>query len=158
MFGCLHLFDQGLSAFGCLLLITVSLPFDQPVTLTSKTQVPTFTGGFVSTYWSANDTDFKNLSFGCLCLSIRMFSIFWSANDTDFKNLSSNFHWRELSPPFDQQVILTSKTYVCVSPPFHHGVSAFCSASDIDLKTLVTPFMWGLSQPFDQQVTLTSKT
>ena len=83
-------------------------------------QKPKFqlSGGVVSTCWSASDTDFKNLSFGCLCLSIRVFSIFWSASDTDFKNLSSNFHWRGLSPPFDQQVILTSKTYVWVSPPF----------------------------------------
>ena len=73
--------------FGCLhLLIRVSLPFDQGV----------------STFRSASDTDFKNLSLGvsafwsgCLCLLIRM------------------------SLPFDQQVTLTSKTYF---PTFTRGV------------------------------------
>ena len=61
----------------------------------------------VSAFWSANDTDFKNVSSnfmdgGCLCLLI------------------SKWHWLQkckfqlygwgLSPPFDQQVTLTSKT------------------------------------------------
>ena len=82
--------------FGCLhLLISVSLPFDQGV----------------STFRSASDTDFKNLSLGvsafwyrCLCLLI------------------SKWHWLQkpkfghlhplirVFPPFDQQMTLTSNT------------------------------------------------
>ena len=51
------------------------LPFDQQVTLTSKTKVPTLWMGFVSAFWSAKDTDFKNQSSNfmdgvCLCLLI----------------------------------------------------------------------------------------
>ena len=65
--------------------------------------------GFVSVFWSASDTDFKNLSwvslpfdqgvFACWSASDTDFknlslgvSAFWSASDTDFKNLSSNFY------------------------------------------------------------------
>ena len=139
--------------FGCLhLLISVSLPFDQGV----------------STFRSASDTDFKNLSLGvsafwsgCLWLLIRM------------------------SLPFDQQVTLTSKTYF---PTFTRGVrgclhlliskwhltsrgGCLClltSASDTDFKNLSLDVytFWSVclfplirvSPPSDQQVTLTSKT
>ena len=60
----------------------------------------------VSTFWSASDTDMKNLCLGvytfwlvCLYLWVSPLfhqgvSAFWSASDIDFKNLSSNFHWR----------------------------------------------------------------
>ena len=110
MFGCLHL------------LIRVSLTLGV---------LHLFHQG-VSAFWSASDTDFKNLSSnfqegGCLHLLI-------SKWHTDFKNLSldiSTFWWVSLwvhlllirvsplwvfcflirvSPPFDQQVTLTSKT------------------------------------------------
>ena len=114
----------------------------------------------VSTFWSASDTDFKNLSLGVsllirVSLPLGVFtsfdqgvSAFWSASDTDFKNLSSNFHWHRLSPPFDQQVTLTWKTYVWVSTPFDWCVSTFGCLH----------FFIRVSLPFDQQVTLTSKT
>ena len=175
----------------------MSLPFDQQVTLTSKTYFPTFTGGsgVVSTFWSANDTWLQGglslpfdqqvtlnpntcPNFRCGGVSALAENSFcsiqelsppwqrtpsaafedvytiWSASDTDFKNLSSNFHWWGLSPPFDQQVTLTSKTYVWVSPPFDQGVSTFgClfwsqdvstfwSASDTDFKNLSSNFHW----------------
>ena len=70
-------------------------------------------------------------------------STIWSASDTDFKNLSSNFHWWGLSPPFDQQVILTSKTYVWVSPHFDQGVSTFgCLFWSQCLHLLISKWHW----------------
>ena len=88
--------------------------FDQQLTLTSKPYVPTLAGG------------------GRACLHILInrwhwllkpkFQLwlgeggdvpaFWSATDTDFKNLTSNFGWGKegLSPHFDQQVTLASKS------------------------------------------------
>ena len=63
----------------------------------------------VLAFWSAGDTDFKNLSLGvstcwsgCLCLWVSPpfhhgVPAFWSASDTDFRNLSSNFHVRVVS-------------------------------------------------------------
>ena len=164
----------------------MSLPFDQQVTLTSKTYFPTFTGGsgVVSTFWSANDTWLQgglSLPFdqqvtlnpntcpnfrcgGVSALAENSFcsiqelsppwqrtpsaafedvSTIWSASDTDFKNLSSNFHWWGLSPPFDQQVILTSKTYVWVSPHFDQGVSTFgCLFWSQCLHLLISKWHW----------------
>ena len=112
MFGCLHLLISKwhwlqIPTSGCLhLLIRVFwLCFS-----------PSFHQG-VSTFWSASDTDFKNLSLGIYT--------FWSGC----------FHLLiRVSLPFDQQVTLTSKTYVLT---FTSG---------------------GSSPPFVQQVTLTSKT
>ena len=187
----------------------MSLPFDQQVTLTSKTYFPTFTGGsgVVSTFWSANDTWLQgglSLPFdqqvtlnpntcpnfrcgGVSALAENSFcsiqelsppwqrtpsaafedvSTIWSASDTDFKNLSSNFHWWGLPPPFDQQVILTSKTYVLPftsggsSPPFVQQVTDFKNLS-LGVYTFWSGcfhLLIRVSLPFDQQVTLTSKT
>ena len=174
------------------------LPFHQGVSAfwsASDTDFKNLSLG-VSTFWSASDTYFKNLSLvvsllirvslplgvftywsGCHCLLISKWhwlqkpkfklslaqvvstfwtpsaafedvSTIWSASDTDFKNLSSNFHWWGLSPPFDQQVTLTWKTYVWVSTPFDWCVSTFGCLH----------FFIRVSLPFDQQVTLTSKT
>ena len=100
--------------------------FDQQLTLTSKPYVPTLAGGGraclhilvnkwhwllkpkfqfwlgeagdVSTFWSATDTDFKNITsnFG----QWGVVPTFHSGSDTDFKNITSHFAWgREgLSP------------------------------------------------------------
>ena len=106
--------------FGCLcLLIRVSLPLGVSTfwswclcLLISKwywLQKPKFqlSLGVVSTFWSASDTDFKNLTCPTFTGGV---STFWSASDTDFKNLISNFHWGV--------------------------VSTFWSASDTDFKNL----------------------
>ena len=53
--------------------------------------------GVVSTFWSAGDTDFKNLSLGVYT--------FWSGCLHLWVSLLIT-----VSPPFDQQVTLTSKT------------------------------------------------
>ena len=96
-FGCLTFWS------GCLcLLIRMSLPFDQQVTLTSKTYFPTFTRGvrgclhLLISKWHLTSREVVSAFWlGCLCLLISKFdqgdqgvSAFRSASDTDFKNLS----------------------------------------------------------------------
>ena len=198
-FGCLHLFirvflpfDQGVSAFWsasdtdfknlslgvstfwseCLHL-SVSLPLISKWHWLQKPKFKLFGWGVVSTFWSASDTNFKNLSLGvsaflsgCLCLLIRVslpfdqgVSAFWSASDTDFKNLSlgvSTF-WSECLhlwvslPLISKWHWLQKPKFQClhlligVSPPL--GVSSFWSASDTDFNNL----SW-VSPPFDQGV------
>ena len=114
----------------------------------------------VSTFWSASDTDFKNLCLGvytfwlvCLYLWVSPLfhqgvSAFWSASDIDFKNLSSNFQEGELSPPFDQQV-----THWLQKPKF----GCLCLLIRVSPLWVLQLFDQGVPL-FDQQVTLTSKT
>ena len=164
----------------------LSLPFDQQVTLTLKTVVPTLDGGclclliskwnwlknissnfgkgIVSTFWSASDTDFKNLSSnfgwgeGCLCLLISKWHWLWKPKfqlwtgglsppfDQQVtltpKTVSSNFEWWGVVSAFDQQVTLTLKCKFQLW--MGEGVvSAFWSASDTDFKNLSSNFGWG---------------
>ena len=114
----------------------------------------------VSAFWSASDTDFKNLSLGV--------STFWSASDTYFKNLSlvvslfirvslplgvftywsgchclliSKWHWLQ-KPKFKLSLSSgchtfwsasdTDFSYIWASPSFDQGISA----SDTDMKNL----------------------
>ena len=129
----------------------------------------------VSTFWSANETDFKNLSpnfldgGGCLPLLINKWH--WVQ-----KNLGHNFGWG-LSPPHvnmrcslltikfgNKRIAVRNLLYIhnsqkskiqCFGWMF---VSAFWSESDTDFKNLSSNFlMRRLSPPFDQQVTLSSK-
>ena len=116
-------------------LLWMSLPFDQQATLTSKPSDPTLWMEGCLAFWSASDTDSKNLSSNFRCggvsavVQISFFSFqevsspwqrtssatfvdvstFWSASDTDSKNLSSNFFDGLVSLLFDQQVTLSPK-------------------------------------------------
>ena len=104
--------------FGCIcLFIRVSLPFDQLVTLTLKN----LSLG-VSTFWSASDTYFKNLSlvvslFIRVSLPLGVFT-YWSGCHC---LLISKWHWLQ-KPKFKLSLA--------------EVVSTFWSASDTDFKNL----------------------
>ena len=73
--------------------------------------------GFVSTFWSASDTESKKPKSQ---LWMQVVSTFWSANDTETKKFKSQL-WMgvtTLSPPFDQQMTLSPKI---LSPNFGWG-------------------------------------
>ena len=159
-----------------------SFPFDQQVTLSPENLSANFGWGVASTFWSANDTDFKNLSFnwldgGCLCLLISKWH--WHQKPKSQLNMWWCLHLgREhllellwMSPPFDKQVTLTSRTKV---PTLWMG-GCLCllinkwhwlQKPKTQLKMWwclhlgrehLLQHLW-MSLPFDQQVTLTSKT
>ena len=128
----------------------------------------------VSTFWSASDTDFKNLSLGIYTFWSCV-SAFWSGR---LHLLISTWHWLQksmfgclhllirVSLPFDQQVTLTSKTYCSnfhwvVRGHLHlliskwhltsRGVvSAFWSASDTESKTPVPTLDVVVSLPWQR--------
>ena len=125
----------------------MSLPFDQQVTLTPKTQVPTLdvvvyppwcekpSGSFqeMSPPWQRTPSAaFVDVSTFCGCSNFLDGGLslpFDQHMMLSPKKLSPNFRWGGLSPPFDQQVTLTPKTQVptlgvVVSPPWQRTPSA----------------------------------
>ena len=127
----------------------------------------------VSTFWSASNTDMKNLCLGvytiwgvCLYLWVSPLfhqgvSAFWSASDNDFKNLSPNFRmWWVVSAIWSARDILLQKAVQELSPPFgresplwvlqlfDQDVSTIWSASDTDFKNLSSNFHWGVVSTF----------
>ena len=136
----------------------MSLPFDQGV----------------STFWSASDTDFKNLSLGVSAFDQGVSGFWLGCLHLLIRVSSKTWLWFHLHPPFHQDVSAfwsTSDTdFKNLSPNFDQCGSGclHLSASDTDFKNLslgVSAFWSGclcllirMSLPFDQQVTLTSKT
>ena len=87
-------------------------------------------GGIVSAFWSASDTESKNLSSNFL--DGGLVSAIWSASDTESKNLSPNFRCGGVSALAEN-----TSSFQEVSPPWQRtpstafvDVSTFWSASD----------------------------
>ena len=108
--GCLHLGEEHLlQPCGCLCLLISKWHF-------KNLSLNFHWWGVVSIFWSTSDTDIKNLSLGVYTFWSGCFHLLMRVPLL----LISKSHWLQkpkfqhspggLSPPFDQQVTLTSKT------------------------------------------------